>query len=213
MFVDLHIHEMRHSPDSSQSLEDIVAMAKRRGLGGIAITDHDSMGLRTYAEAYAKKVGFPIYVGVEYYSLDGDIVAFGLDEFPRERIPAQAFIDLVHQQGGITIACHPFRNNNRGLEHKLLEMKNLTGVEVLNGSTSREANELAYEDCEIIGAAPIGSSDAHRLDRIGKYATFLPEPANTLADLIRLVKQGRTNPALLTPRGYVLLDKTIKNVV
>ena len=56
MLVDMHIHEARFSPDSHIYLEDIVARAKSMGLDCIGITDHDSMGLKDYAERYSRKV-------------------------------------------------------------------------------------------------------------------------------------------------------------
>lgn len=66
----------------------MVEIAKRRGLDGICITDHDSMGLKEFAAEYSEKTGFPIFVGIEFYSLQGDIVAFGIEDYPKERIPA-----------------------------------------------------------------------------------------------------------------------------
>ena len=98
MLIDLHMHEMTYSKDSFLKLSQIVGIAKEKGLDGISITDHDSMGLRQYAEEYSKKTGFPIFVGVEYYSAQGDILAFGIDHFPTEKIDAQTFIDSVHDQ-------------------------------------------------------------------------------------------------------------------
>ena len=46
MFIDLHMHEKNYSLDSHLSLEEMVAIAKKRGLDAICITDHDSMGLK-----------------------------------------------------------------------------------------------------------------------------------------------------------------------
>ena len=74
------------------------------------------MGLKEFAAEYSEKTGFPIFVGIEFYSLQGDIVAFGIENYPKERIPAQEFVDLVQAQGGMCFSAHPFRNNNRGLE-------------------------------------------------------------------------------------------------
>ena len=111
MLMDLHMHEKRNSADSFISLEEIVFRAREMGLDGICITDHDSMGLVDFAAEYAKKQNFPIIVGVEYLSLDGDITAFGIKDFPKVRIPAQDFIDLVHAQGGVCSAAHtPLRS-------------------------------------------------------------------------------------------------------
>ena len=68
-------------------------------------------------------------------------MALGIEEYPKERVDAQKFIDIVKEQGGICFSAHPFRNNNRGLEENLRIVKGLDGVEVLNGSTLPEANK------------------------------------------------------------------------
>ena len=54
MLIDLHIHEKQFSKDSFLALEEIVKIAKEKGLDAICITDHDSMGLREYAAEYTK---------------------------------------------------------------------------------------------------------------------------------------------------------------
>lgn len=151
MFIDTHMHEMTCSKDSFLKLEQMVEIAREKGLGAICITDHDDMGLKEYAEEYAEKTGFPIFVGIEFFSLQGDIIAFGIEEYPDERIPAQEFIDLVKSQGGFCFAAHPFRNNNRGLEENLRTVRGLDGLEVLNGSTSVAACQKAARYAQELG--------------------------------------------------------------
>ena len=107
MLIDLHMHESTFSSDSFLSLEEIVRIARQRGLEGICITDHDSMGLRDAAEAFSRETGFPIFTGVEFYSLEGDIVAFGIDDIPHRRVGAQEFIDHVKRQGGVCFSATP----------------------------------------------------------------------------------------------------------
>ena len=85
MLVDMHLHESTCSSDSKMTLEEIIATARERGLDAVCITDHDSMGLKETAEQYSRETGFPIFVGVEYFSLWGDITAFGIDRFPDKR--------------------------------------------------------------------------------------------------------------------------------
>ena len=157
MFIDMHMHEMTCSKDSFLKLDQIVSIAREKGLGAVCITDHDSMGLREYAAEYSRKVDFPIFVGIEFFSLQGDIVAFGIEDYPRERVSAQKFIDLVKAQNGVCFAAHPFRNNNRGLEDNLRRVRGLDGLEVLNGSTSFEACRKAAEVCQGTGAFYSGS--------------------------------------------------------
>ncbi len=57
----------------------------------------------------------------------------------------------VNKAGGFCVSCHPFRNNNRGLEENLRVVKGLHGVEVLNGSTALEANRRALSYCRELG--------------------------------------------------------------
>jgi len=208
MIVDLHVHELTFSADSHMTLEEIVDTARFRGLDGVCITDHDSLGLRERAEEYSRQTGFPIFVGVEYYSLWGDITAWGIDDFPAERVSAQEFIDHVQSRGGFCVACHPFRNNNRGLAEHLRDVRGLNGVEVLNGSTSAEANLTALAYCRELGLAPIGASDAHRTSQLGKYATWLPEYVDNLADFVRVLHSGSCRPVIAGPHAYRFADQT-----
>ena len=206
MLVDMHLHESTCSLDSHINLEQIVTIARQKGLDAVCITDHDSMGLRAYAAEYAKKVNFPIFVGVEYYSLQGDITAWGIDTFPDHRIDAQIFIDQVNAAGGFCVSCHPFRNNKRGLEENLRQVHGLHGVEVLNGSADLEANRTALRFCRELGLKAIGASDAHTTGQIGKYVTWLPEKVTTLADFIAQLRQRDTRPAIWNGTGYDVVD-------
>ena len=110
MLVDMHLHESTYSIDSFITLEQIVAVAKSRGLDGICITDHDSMGLRERAAAYSRETGFPIFVGVESYTLQGDITAWGIESCPQVRIPAQDFIDQVNAEGGFSFGSYTYHS-------------------------------------------------------------------------------------------------------
>lgn len=206
MLVDMHLHEKTYSSDSLQGLKEMVETAKERGLDAICITDHDSMGLKDFAEQYSKKIGFPIFVGVEFFSLQGDITAFGIDSFPSERVNAQDFIDYVYERGGVCFSCHPFRNNNRGLEEKLKDVKGLTGVEVLNGSTPHHDNKKAFKYCTELGLMPIGASDAHELNQLGKYATWFPNMVYTLNDFVAEIKKGISKAAIFDGNEYKIVE-------
>ena len=207
MLVDMHLHALPNSTDSFLTLEEIVSLAKLRGLDAVCLTDHDSMGGLEFAEEYSKKIGFPIFVGVEYFSLWGDITAWGIDSFPDHRIEAQEFIDQVNAVGGFCVSCHPFRNNNRGLEHHLREAKGLHGVEVLNGSTDMEANRLALRYCRELGIKAIGASDAHVPKQVGKYVTWLPEKVDNLTDFVAQLHQCETRPAIWNGSSYDVVDE------
>lgn len=206
MFIDMHMHESTYSKDSLLKLEQMADLARQRGLDAICITDHDDMGLKEYAELYSSKTGYPIFVGIEYYSLQGDIVAFGINDYPRERVSAQEFIDMVKAQGGICFAAHPFRNNNRGLEEKLLTVRGLDGVEVLNGSTLPEDNQKAADYARALKLVTVGASDCHIPEKLGIFATYFPEDVRTMEEFIHVFKSGRCRPSYYWDGEYRIWD-------
>lgn len=195
MLLDMHMHEKTYSPDSVLSLEEMVTIAREKGLDGICITDHDSMGLKGYAEEFSRKTGFPIFVGIEFFSLQGDIVAFGIDEYPDHRVDAQTFINYVRARDGITISAHPFRNNQRGLKEHLLEVTGLDAVEVLNGSTLPDATSLAAQYTAKLGLGAVGASDCHVPRTVGICATWFPGEVRSMQELIRAVRAKESAPA------------------
>lgn len=206
MFIDTHMHEKTYSKDSFLSLDEIVQIAKEKGLGAVCITDHDSMGLKEAAKEYTAKTGFPVFVGIEYYSLQGDIVAFGIEEYPKERVSAQEFIDLVKAQGGVCFAAHPFRNNRRGLEEHLREVKGLDGLEVLNGSTSVEACQKAAEYAMDLGLFTLGSSDCHVPEKVGVCATWFPDTVQTMEEFLKAFREGQMRPAYYADGSYHVIE-------
>lgn len=206
MLVDMHLHERTFSRDSFLSMKEIVDIAKLRGLDAVCITDHDDMGMKDLVQEYSRELDFPIFVGVEFFSLWGDITAWGIDSIPDHRVEAQAFIDHVNAAGGFCVSCHPFRNNNRGLEDNLRRVKGLHGVEVLNGSASLEANRTALRYCRELGLKAIGGSDAHTTVQVAKYVTWLPEKVCTLEDFVQQLHACTPRPAIWNGTGYDIVD-------
>lgn len=206
MLIDLHIHEKQFSKDSFLALEEIVEISKEKGLDAICITDHDSMGLREYAAEYTKKTGFPIFVGIEFYSLQGDILAFGIDSYPEERVSAQEFIDYVHEQGGVVIAAHPFRHNRRGLEDNLATLKGVDAIEILNGSTMPDATMMAVQYAKKYGFATTGGSDCHYPHKVGTCATYFDDTIHTMEELVAAIKNHRCKPVFHQDFSYFLWD-------
>lgn len=210
MFIDMHMHEKTYSEDSFLSLDEMVRIAREKGLGAICITDHDSMGLKEYAAEYTRRAGFPVFVGIEYFSLQGDIVAFGIQDYPGERISAQEFIDSVKEQGGVCFAAHPFRNNNRGLEENLRFVKGLDGLEVLNGSTLPGACAKAALYAAELGLFTLGASDCHVPEKVGVCATYFPEEVKTMEEFLEAFRKGNMKPAYYADGSYHVLSADLQ---
>jgi predicted metal-dependent phosphoesterase TrpH len=201
MKFDLHIHESKHSKDSRLELEQIVLEAKAQGLDGIAVTDHDVLGLRSQARFLSARHDLMIFVGVEVSTSRGDILVLGVDELPQaeggNRLEPQVLIDYVNERGGATIAAHPFRDNGRGLGNSIFELSGLTAIEGYNGRTFLKHNALAVEAASKLGMPVTGGSDAHKPGEVGTYATQVDAAVHSERDLIRALKLGQCHPVSL----------------
>ncbi|MDQ7781101.1 MAG: PHP domain-containing protein, partial [Planctomycetota bacterium] len=72
MEFDLHIHS-RYSFDCGLKPEKIVRIAKKRGLRGIAIVDHDTCEGGIEGQKYADP-DFIVIPGIEIRTTEGDII-------------------------------------------------------------------------------------------------------------------------------------------
>lgn len=68
MSADLHCHTV--ISDGTATLEEIILLAKDRGLSSIAITDHDTFAGVTRAKIFGKKNGIEVVEGVEISAYD-----------------------------------------------------------------------------------------------------------------------------------------------
>ena len=191
MIMDLHIHEQRNSSDSKIDLDQIIQEAKDKGLNGICITDHDTLGLRKKQNDLMKKYDFLIIIGVEIYTLDGDLLCFGIDEMPKKRMSAQDTLEFVHKRGGICIAAHPYRKNNRGLKDTLYTLKGLDAIEVMNGRTDYLDNQRALTAAQTLKITMTGGSDTHQSGEVGTYVTRFDQRINSEIDFLDALRKGR----------------------
>lgn len=186
--ADLHIHSC-YSFDSSSTPQGIVARCLKRGINCIAITDHG-----TVAGALATKeiAPFPVIVGQEILTREGELMGFFLKEdIPAGLSPAEA-IARIQEQGGIVGVPHPFDNLTRSsLSRQALE-RLLPQLQVLEGFNARSLLEqdavarLAREH----GLALSAGSDAHTLWEIGNAFVEMP-PFTTPQEFLASLAQGQ----------------------
>jgi predicted metal-dependent phosphoesterase TrpH len=208
MLIDTHIHESKYSLDSEISLNDIIKRAKEIGLDGVCITNHESNEIMEEAHALSRSTGFLILVGAEILTFEGDVLVFGLKDWPKEMMHAKDLLKLVHAHNGVAISAHPYRNNNRGFGNYIREAKELglSGVEAFNGSTDPHQNLYAYSLATELNLTCIGSSDAHVIEKIGTYATVFPDGIRDEIDLINAIKEGNVCPAIRQDNGFKSID-------
>lgn len=202
MIIDTHMHCSEHSADSSVSMREIVSRAKKVGLDGICITDHDTNGAMAEAKQLAKEEDYLVIVGAEILTYEGDMVVFGLKDLPKDIVHSLDLLDYVTKKGGVCISAHPYRLNNRGIGDYIKELKGLHGIEAFNGSTDVYHNLKAYRLAENLGIPAFGASDCHEKFKVGKYGTVFPDGIRDELDFIAAVKEGNLHPAVWSKEGY-----------
>jgi predicted metal-dependent phosphoesterase TrpH len=201
MLIDLHTHENLYSPCSSMSLREAVEAARKAGLDALCITDHGSMNIRKREAALLRNIGFPVFIGVEMYTRQGDIIAFGLESLPSAKPTAQEFADFVAARNGFCFAAHPFRSSGGGLGDSLYALRNLNGIEIINGADSEFENGSAARACRELGLMPVAGSDAHRPDDVGRCATWFADVVTSERELVAALRAGKGRPAVRGRNG------------
>ena len=142
--VDLHMHT-DHSYDCATPVEVLLAEARAKGLGAIAVTEHNEIS--GALEAAAKAKGIKVIVGEEVKTASqGEVIGL----FIKEKIPRgmtlQETIAEIKRQGGLVYVPHPFDRMHSvpDYKHLLDVLDDIDLIEVFNPRVAiSEFNEEA----------------------------------------------------------------------
>ncbi|MFQ5711181.1 MAG: PHP domain-containing protein, partial [Candidatus Geothermarchaeales archaeon] len=176
--IDLHVHT-RYSPDAFTKPSEAISSAVKRGLDGIAITDHDTMR-GAWEVAKTCPPDFTVLPGVEIDTSMGHVVALGVAEVPRRNLPPVALMEEIHDLGGIVVLAHPFSLVNLFKRIGGL-IKRVDALEVANSRSYLYAVHArkAWECARSYGLGVTAGSDSHIPDTIGdSYVVFNENPGS-----------------------------------
>ena len=104
--LDLHLHT-HHSRDCTIPTAEVIRLCLRRGLDGIAVTDHNTLAGGLEAAALAPP-GFTVIPGEEITSSEGEIIGLFLGEEIAAGLSPEETAWRIREQGGVIIVPHPF---------------------------------------------------------------------------------------------------------
>ncbi|HLD78317.1 MAG TPA: CehA/McbA family metallohydrolase [archaeon] len=192
MDIELHCHSW-HSRQRKVTWEGtappaaLVRAAAAKGLGAIALTDHDSVAGWAEAAAEARRLGLLFIPGEEVTTERGHIVGLGLSELVPPKLSVAETVDRIHAQGGVAIASHPFDIKGDGVRH---EARRADAIEVFNSlNLDRFANRVAKRKAAAWGLPAVAASDAHLPEAIGLCRNRIA--ADGLEGVLRAIKKGR----------------------
>lgn len=202
--IDLHVHTAPASPCSSAPVDGLIEEAKRIGLDGICLTDHNYIWDPGAVEQLRKRHNFLILRGNEITTDQGDMVVFGLERDVKGIIRLEDLRKEVLEAKGFMIAAHPFRGfltfniGQLGLTpEKAMEralFKQVDAVEVLNSKVTADENGFAAKVAAGLGLPLTGGSDAHQVSDVGIYATRFPGVIHDERELIAALRSGKCEP-------------------
>jgi glycosyltransferase involved in cell wall biosynthesis len=160
--VDLHMHT-DHSYDCATPVEVLLAEARARGLGAIAITDHNEIS--GAQEARAKTDGVKVIVAEEVKTSEqGEVIGLFIEEKIPRGMTLEATIAEIKRQGGLVYVPHPFDRMHSvpDYEHLLKVIDDLDAIEVFNPRVAiTEFNEEAVRFAAKYRIPAGAGSDAH----------------------------------------------------
>jgi len=187
--IDLHVHTT-YSYDALTTLKDLIFYAKKRGLDGVAVTDHDRID---GALKIAKETDFLIVPGIEISSLNGHIIGLNVDELVPPKLSVDETLDRIHEAGGIAVACHPVTFFKESLKGHI--SPRFDAIEVINSSafpfnySVRRCQEIASK----LGIVRVAGSDAHYGPEIG-YAYTLVDADSEVEEVVNAIRKGSCSP-------------------
>jgi len=163
MKIDMHIHT-KYSVCSLMDPEKIVKIALKRGLDGIAITDHNTTKGYEFFRSY-KDVNLVVIMGEEIKTDRGEILGLFLQEEVRPGIFEEA-VDSIKDQDALIVLPHPF-DRFRRFKGKI-PVDEIHAVEILNSRTMFNSDNLkALKFSENNKISFTAGSDAHFYWEIG----------------------------------------------
>lgn len=193
MKFDLHVHTDA-SPDSLTTVKSAVAAARKAGLDGIALTNHNKFVTPPQID------GFIIIPGCEYTTDAGHILTYfinspldeGLEKNAQGQYHWRDIVERARAQNAIVILAHPYAP-----EWKCRDDEVYTAVDGLEGynariehSSAKLPNPRAQEKIVELSCAFTAGSDAHFASEIGAAYWEYSQSTGSYEEIYDAIKSG-----------------------
>jgi len=205
MLIDIHTHTEFRSHDGQLSPEALIGLAKKAGLDGICLTEHDWFWPREAAEKLGKEHDFLVLNGVELKTEYGHMLVYGLDSIDFG-LPSTAHVrEMADRVGGFMILPHPYRHNylygdmNEAIEicYRKPVFKLVDTIELINGRGTETENTFSGLLAKKLGLKGTGGSDCHEASDMPTGVTKFERKIRNNDELIQELKAGRYEPVEL----------------
>jgi predicted metal-dependent phosphoesterase TrpH len=217
--IDLHCHS-RFSADGVAEPELMIAEARRKGLHGFAITDHNTSACVEYFEQHGflkadgtAVNGLLIVPGQEITTSEGHLLALGVRLPDLKGIAPKDAVKLIHELGGLAIPAHPYDFFRAGIREPVMNtLTDIDAIEVFNAATTfKRYNRQAFQYAQRRGLPMTAASDAHDHPALGTAYTILQAEEFSVKGVLDAIRRGpQIHQRYLTPKDA--FKKTWNNV-
>ncbi len=189
--LDLHLHS-KYSDDGMGSPREIIKLIKKKGLDGLAITDHNSIEGSLKALKIAPK-DFIVIPGLEVSTADGHILGLNIKENISKSLPIEETVEKIIEKGGIAIVPHLFRNMSGIKDENLKKIhKKIPAIEVYNSCSLPKTNIKTAKIAKKYNLGGTGGSDSHDLVYAGYAYTIVDTTDKTKDTIISEITKKKT---------------------
>jgi len=186
--LDMHVHS-HYSSDATTTPETLARSWRRNGVLPI-VCDHNSIrgAEATYALIRKDSPDVPTILAEEILTSEGEIIGLFLNEEVPAYLSAAETLDIIRDQGAISIVPHPFCTYRSTAIRRDTLMDLVGRIDIIEGynarNVTRQANIMAQRlAAEWLKPVSVGS-DAHTpFELCSSYAII--EPFRTPGELIR----------------------------
>jgi predicted metal-dependent phosphoesterase TrpH len=209
MRFDLHIHS-NYSPDSGLEVDDILRMAVKKGLDGIAICDHDTLIGSFHARKRVIELNLPLLVlpAVEVSTNRGHLIVLGIRTNILSGLDPEETIKIAKKIGGVVIAAHPFKIRSIGNVEGLY----VDAIETFNSRCIFGENKKAEKMAIELKLPQVGGSDSHMLATIGSGYTEIDSQPDEIS-VLNAIRNGKTRPGGKTASIHIVVFQVMRGII
>ncbi len=198
MILDLHTHSIK-SDDGRAKVENYCQWIRSRDIpiDGLVLTEHRQFDQDSDYSALASKYGLVILKGSEVETEYGHTLVFGVSDallkafdFASIHLSLEMVLETCEKHGAVAAPCHPGRPRVGMFAHtdELGIPDGVRIVEIYNGGSRDNEDQIAIDNARELGYLGIGGSDSHIVSHVGRCGTRFPSPINSMGELVEALK-------------------------
>jgi len=211
VLLDLHTHSIK-SDDGRAKVNNYCQWIRSKDvpIDGFVLTEHRQFDFESDYSALAKKFDLLILKGAEVETEYGHVLIFGVTEaltrefdFSSINLSLEMVIEKSEQHGAIAAPCHPGRPRVGMFAHteEYGIPKGVRIVEIYNGGSRENEDQIAIDNAEKLGYQGIGGSDSHIVSHVGRCATRFAAAISNMDELVAALEGGEFEAVSLKGDG------------